>query len=1154
MADGYLTFDTKIDTKGFSKGVNSLNGQLSGLKSTVLKLGAAIAAAFSVKVLVNFGKQAVNIASDMQEVQNVVDTAFGEMSYKMEEFADTAIEMYGISKLTAKQTGSTFAAMGSGMGLALDNATDMAVALTALSADMASFYNVEQDAAATALKSVFTGETETLKQFGIVMTQTNLEAYALSQGITKSYQAMSEAEKVMLRYGFVLQSTALAQGDFAKTSSGWANQTRILSEQWKEFSSIIGNVLMGVLLPAVRALNGALSSLIAYAKGAAQALSSLFGIEIETGSSAAQIESSTSQAADSYKDMASSAEEAAEATERSLAGFDKVTKLSAPKTSAADESGVSSSFDVGTVGAITPGTATIKVDADTSPASKKLSELKKILATLVDPFVTAWNSKGNSVINSMKNAFNGIENLVLEIGKSLATVWTNGSGAEALEHILGIIEGKLNTIGNLSNNFASAWGKDNVGTNIFQSLANSLNSFLEHMENVQTGIADWAGKLDFSPLLNSMLELTTALEPLVDNVGTGLEWLYNEVLLPFGKWTIEEALSAAIDTLAQAFGALNEVIEALKPLAGWLWDNFLQPIASWTGGIVIDVLNGLGDVLERIGNWISDNQEAVEAITIAVGGFFAVWELTTIGEFIINAGGLIEIFKNLKNAIQGVTLAKIKDKVESLQIIALYAKDFAVSIAKNIVNLTKEAAAWAASTAAKVHDKIVLLQLTALYVKDVAVSIAKNIANLAKEAAAWAVSTAAKIANTAAQVAMTAATVIWNGVCTIATAVTTAFGAAVAFLTSPIGLVVVAIGALIAIGVALYKNWDEIKAQAELIWENIKEVLYTFFDFWKAGFNDIVEFCKQAWENIKSVFSTVGEWFSNVFKAAWNGIKAAFSSAKSFFSGIWTNIKNVFSNAGAWFKSIFTAAWNGIKAAFSSAVTFFKGIWTGIKNVFSNVAAWYKNIFTAAWNGIKSAFSAVGGFFQNVWTNIKKPFLSVADWFKNTFQKAWEGVKNVFSSGGKIFDGIKEGIADTFKTIVNGLIGGINKVIAVPFNAINKVLEKIKNISIAGVEPFKNKINLISVPQIPKLAQGAVIPPNNEFLAVLGDQKRGTNIETPLKTMIEAFKTAFSEMGGTSSSEPRVIKLYLDRKEFFSAMVEENRKNTRITGKNAFAY
>ncbi len=282
--DGHLNFDTKIDTKGFNTGTKKLSSSLGGLKSMLGKVAVAAAAAFSVKKLVDFGKQAVSVASDLQEVQNVVDTAFGSMANKMEAFANNSIKQFGISRLAAKRTGSTFMAMASGMGIASESASDMAIALTGLSADMASFYNVEQSVASTALKSVFTGETETLKQFGIVMTEANLQAFALSQGINKAISEMSQAEKVQLRYNYVMQQTSLAQGDFAKTQDSWANQTRILSEQWKEFSGTVGQLLVGVVLPAVKVLNSALSSLITYAQAAVKALADVFGIDLSSDS------------------------------------------------------------------------------------------------------------------------------------------------------------------------------------------------------------------------------------------------------------------------------------------------------------------------------------------------------------------------------------------------------------------------------------------------------------------------------------------------------------------------------------------------------------------------------------------------------------------------------------------------------------------------------------------------------------------------------------------------------------------------------------------------------------------------------------------------------------------------------------------------------
>lgn len=193
---------------------------------------------------------------------------------------------------------------------------------------------------------------------------------------------------------------------------------------------------------------------------------------------------------------------------------------------------------------------------------------------------------------------------------------------------------------------------------------------------------------------------------------------------------------------------------------------------------------------------------------------------------------------------------------------------------------------------------------------------------------------------------------------------------------------------------------------------------------------------------------------------------------------------------------------------------FFVGLWEGIKSIFSTVANWYYtkvispiiNFFSNMWNGL------INGA-KNAWNGIKNVFSAVANFFKNIFSTAWEGVKKVFSVGGKIFDGIKDGIVTAFKTVVNAIITGINKVVALPFKGLNNILDKIQNISIVGIEPFKWVTWRAPIPQIPKLATGAVIPPRSEFMAILGDQKRGVNIETPLETMIEAFNKALDNRG-----------------------------------------
>jgi hypothetical protein len=371
--DGSLIFDTKVDTKGFKSGTNTIKTQANGLKSVLVSLGKATAVAFGIKQLISFGKQAIQAASDLEEVQNVVDVAFGSMKYKMEEFADTAIESFGISKLAAKQTGSTLMAMARGMGIANNTASDMAIQLTGLSADMASFYNVSQDVASTALKSVFTGETETLKQYGIVMTEANLQEYAFAQGMNKKISAMNQSEKVMLRYGYVMQQTALAQGDFSRTSDSWANQTRVLIEKWKEFLGILGKGLVQVLMPIVKTLSGALSYLIKFANTVGEVFSKVFGFKkviAETGGA-------ISDASGNVRDLGSEVKSTAKEIKKSLSSFDELNILSQD---------IASNTNSTDIGALNPGPNIDAGNIDVIGEPDDQSALHKFLNNIAETF------------------------------------------------------------------------------------------------------------------------------------------------------------------------------------------------------------------------------------------------------------------------------------------------------------------------------------------------------------------------------------------------------------------------------------------------------------------------------------------------------------------------------------------------------------------------------------------------------------------------------------------------------------------------------------------------------------------------------------------------------------------------------------------------
>ena len=225
---------------------DTMNGAESTVSTTAAKIAKAIGSAFVTKQIIEFGKAAIGVASDLNEVQNVVDTTFGDGSVKIDEWAKNAAEAFGESELQAKQFTSTLGAMFKSMGVGQADMEEMSMSLAGLAGDMASFYNLDPTEAFEKLRSGISGETEPLKQLGINMSVVNLEAFAMSEGITKSYQEMTQAEQATLRYQYIMSATADAQGDFSNTSDSLANQQRILQLEIQTLAAEIGQDLMPI--------------------------------------------------------------------------------------------------------------------------------------------------------------------------------------------------------------------------------------------------------------------------------------------------------------------------------------------------------------------------------------------------------------------------------------------------------------------------------------------------------------------------------------------------------------------------------------------------------------------------------------------------------------------------------------------------------------------------------------------------------------------------------------------------------------------------------------------------------------------------------------------------------------------------------------------
>lgn len=283
------------------------------------------------------------------------------------------------------------------------------------------------------------------------------------------------------------------------------------------------------------------------------------------------------------------------------------------------------------------------------------------------------------------------------------------------------------------------------------------------------------------------------------------------------------------------------------------------------------------------------------------------------------------------------------------------------------------------------------------------------------------------------------------------------------------------------------------------------------------------------WEFLKPVIDTIIDTIMNILEPAIDGLCGIFAGIIVAISGVADFITGVFT--GDWKK-----AWEGIKTflggiidtigslfsdLFNTIGAIFKGALDIIVSIWSVVSSWFNdkiikpliNLFSGIWNTLKNGA-------QNAWNGIKNIFSSVATFFKDIFSKAWNGVKNVFSAGGKIFSGIKDGIFNAFKSVVNTLIAGINKVVSIPFNAINKALKIVRDISFLGIEPFKGLIKLINIPQIPSLATGGVLDSETIVrVAEYSNAKSNPEIVSPKDMMKETMKEALEESNYNNSKQ-----------------------------------
>lgn len=605
--------------KGIIGWFQRLGNSSSGIKTASFNLGNLLKTAIGFKAirgLANLGKSAIGFGSAITEIENVVDVSFGSMADEAYKFASTAKEQFGLSELAAKQYSGTMMAMMKSSGVAQDAASKMSISLAGLAGDIASFYNIDTDTAFQKIRSGISGEIEPLRQLGINLSVANMEAYALSRGITTSYNAMSQAEKVALRYNYLMSVTGDVQGDFARTSGTWANQVRLLTLNFQSLSAVIGQGLIAGILPAIQALNALMSKLMQAANAFRNFMYVLMGKKLKGSQSGVSdivsnlggIETAGDDASSGLDDATSSAKKLKKAL--SVLPFDQLNQL----TDNSDNSGTASKSLGSGLGDLADSFAGIQdsldevLTVDETPINKWAAKIRKAFInkdwqglgfTIADMInvgmqkiyeVINWNNVGPKItefVNSFTTAFNSM---------------VSGIDFDLMGRLLGA---GINTAVNTLNLLLGDGGIDfsGIGAKLSQLLKGAIKEI------------DWTGlgNLIGNSFMASWKMLSGFVKDMSKKDGAGITG-WGKLGTAIGK-----ALNGAIkkidmNTIADALsGLLNGAFESLKAFTETFnWDDLATKIRDGIAKFIKDTNwkeNGqaLGDFISHLCTALKDS-------------------------------------------------------------------------------------------------------------------------------------------------------------------------------------------------------------------------------------------------------------------------------------------------------------------------------------------------------------------------------------------------------------------------------------------------------------------------------------------------------------------------------------------------------------------
>lgn len=1115
------------------KATSAVEKQTEKIKSAFGKIGKAVAVAFSVTALISFGKSCIELGSDLAEVQNVVDVTFGAMSETINHFARDALEQFGLSETSAKKYTSTLGAMLKSMGIATNQAAEMSMEMAGLAADMASFYNLETDVAFEKIRSGISGETEPLKQLGINLSVANLEAYALSQGMTKAYSAMSQQEQAILRYNYLLSVTADAQGDFARTSDGWANQVRILTERFNALKAAIGQGLIAVLTPVIRVLNQLLAKILTVTDAFSNFIAKITGKNTKTTTSVNEMGGALDSATDSAGSLSGATDKAGKSAKKAeeafhgLASFDEIHSL----TKAAEDSGSDGSGGGGgggaSGGALSESIvdAANEADATLNPVLEKIWNRMKELAELFKKGFKA--GLGDVTLEPLKQAIEGIK-------KSLKEIWTDPAVLQA------------------ANNFLNTWAYSlgqqagaaaSIGITIATNLLGGLNKYLDQnkerikqhivsMFDISSEIVKMQG--DFAQAAANIFsvfggengqQVTANIIGIFANAAMGAAEigakLYRDITdiitRPFidNQDKFKTALDGTLGVLSGFLGNIKQVVDDTFSKANEVYDQHVAPMFS---SLAAGLSSITGKLLDAYNSYILPVLEGLQAKVKPL-----------IDEHIqpaINKG--LELIGKIADAIKDIWEQTLQPFIEWF--IATVAPYIAAAL-DTVGSVFLTVAGVVADVIGNIFDALggLIDFIAGVFTGD------------------W---------QRAWEGIKTFFSAIWDAIKNIVSAV---WSAIKAIISTALGVISSVISAVLNTIKTIFSTiWEAIKTLINTVWNTIKSIISTTI-------NTISTIISTVLNAIKTTFSTIFESIKNTVTTIFNAIKTfittTINTISTTLSTVLNIIKTTFSTILENIKNTVTTVFNAIKAFITTTIntisTTLSTVLNAIKTTFSTILESIKNTVTTVFNAIKSTITtiinAVSTTISTVLNSIKTTFSTILNSIKTTVNTIFNAIKSTITTiMGTIQSGIStalssikttwsnmwesmkttvinifNGIWSSIKGVINSIIGGIEKMANGVINGINGMIRALNNLSFdvpdwvpkIGGKTFGFNISTIGNISIPRLAKGGVV--DQATIAMVGEA--GQEAVVPLENNTGWMDKVAARIGEIISMNLRAI-------------------------------